>query len=218
MKADTIHYLDNILDELGKQWPNHRIINIVFHGHSVPAGFFATPYVNSLEAYPAVTHRIIKERFPFAIVNCIVTAKGGENSISGAARFQDDVLCHKPDLVTIDYGINDRGPGLEKAEPAWRQMIEAGLAKNVKVILLTPSWDRTYFARDEDWKKLEAHAEQIRHLASEYQVGLCDTFAVYRKNVSSDGDLVGLLSHVNHPSAKAHRLIAETLGEFFLPR
>jgi lysophospholipase L1-like esterase len=218
MSADTIHYLDTILDAMAVKWPDNRTINIVCHGHSVPAGYFATPYVNTREAYPAQLHCIIKERFPFAVVNVIVTAIGGESSPAGAARFDRDVLCHRPDLVTIDYGLNDRRPGLEEAEKAWRTMIEAALEREVKVILLTPTWDCSYFTGDEDWKRLEDHTAQIRALADQYDVGLADSFAVFHGQVQKNEDLAGLLSHVNHPSAKGHRLVAEALGAFFLAR
>jgi lysophospholipase L1-like esterase len=218
MIADPIHYLDPILDAMAVKWPENRMVNIVCHGHSVPAGYFATPYVNTQDAYPAQLHRIIGGRFPFAVVNVIVTAIGGEASPSGAARFGNDVLCHKPDLVTVDYGLNDRGVGLVEAEKAWRSMIEAALNKGCKVILLTPTWDRSYFTGGEDWKRLEDHAALIRALADSYAVGLADSFAVFRERVRKNEDLVGLLSHVNHPSAKGHRLVAEALGAFFLAR
>jgi lysophospholipase L1-like esterase len=218
MIANTISYLDTLLDAMSQKYPDNRTITIACHGHSVPAGYFATPYVNTFEAYPAILHRIIKERFPFAVVNVIVTAIGGENSSSGAARFNDDVLCHKPDLVTIDYALNDRGIGLAQAETAWKKMIEAALDRNCKVILLTPSWDRSFFTADENWKLLESHAAQVRILADTYAVGLADSFEVYHEHVRRKEDLAGLLSHVNHPSAKGHQLIAEALAGFFLAR
>lgn len=218
MITDPIHYLDDILDTMALKWPDNRTVNIVCHGHSVPAGYFATPYVNTRQAYPAQLQRIITERFPFAVVNVIVTAIGGEASPAGAARFADDVLCHKPDLVTVDYGLNDRGAGLAEAEKAWRSMIEAALERGCKVILLTPTWDRSYFTGDKSWKQLADHAAQIRALANSYGVGLADSFAAFHEQVRKDEDLVGLLSHVNHPSAKGHLLVAETLGAFFLPR
>ena len=82
--------------------------------------------------------------------------------MQGAARFREDVLCHQPDLVTIDYGLNDRGVTPEQAEAAWRQMIEDALDRKIPVILLTPSWDQTWFAQSEEWHALEQHAEQIR--------------------------------------------------------
>jgi lysophospholipase L1-like esterase len=218
MIADPVHYLDPLLDLMALKWPDNRTVNIVCHGHSVPAGYFATPYVNTLEAYPARLHRLITERFPFAVVNVIVTAIGGESSPAGAARFDREVLCHRPDLVTIDYGLNDRGPGLAEAERAWRSMIEAALERGRKVILLTPTWDRSFFARDENWNLLGAHAAQIRTLADSYGVGLADSFTIFSERVRRDEDLVGLLSHVNHPSARGHQLVAEALGAFFLAR
>jgi len=39
----------------------------------------------------------------------ICTAIGGENSSAGARRFESDVLVHKPDVLFIDYALNDRG-------------------------------------------------------------------------------------------------------------
>ena len=42
-----IDYLDPVLNEMKLHWPKNRLVNIVCHGHSVPAGYFATPYVNS---------------------------------------------------------------------------------------------------------------------------------------------------------------------------
>ena len=108
-------YLAPLLDEMAIKWPNNRIVNIVCHGHSVPAGYFATPYVNTFSAYPHLLHRMVKERFPFSVSNVIVTAIGGETSVKGAERFRKDVLIHKPDLLTIDYGLNDRVVGFEEA-------------------------------------------------------------------------------------------------------
>lgn len=116
-----LDYLDPLLDELAAQWPNNRTVSIVCHGHSVPSGYFATPFVNTFEAYPHLLHRIIKERFPFAVVNVIVTGIGGEDSAQGAERFSEDVLCHKPDVVTIDYALNDRRIGLSAARHAWEK-------------------------------------------------------------------------------------------------
>ena len=52
MHADPALYLRPIIDSLKTHWPDNRAVNIVCHGHSVPAGYFATPRVDSLNAYP----------------------------------------------------------------------------------------------------------------------------------------------------------------------
>ena len=145
-------YLTPILDELALQWPKNRTINIVCHGHSVPSGYFATPYVNTFSAYPHLLHTIIKERFPFAVTNVIVTAIGGENAVRGESRFNNDVLTHRPDVLTIDYSLNDRDIGLEAAAVAWEKMINKALERGIKVILCTPTWDNSYYEKNEKWQ------------------------------------------------------------------
>lgn len=40
MIADKQGYLFEISELLKKEWPNNRAVNIVCHGHSVPAGYF----------------------------------------------------------------------------------------------------------------------------------------------------------------------------------
>ena len=213
-----IDYLDPILLELAKRWPSNRTVNIVCHGHSVPAGYFATPFVNTFSAYPHLLHRLIKERFPFAVANVIVTASGGESSVSGEARFERDVLSLRPDVLTIDYSLNDRSVGLDAARGAWEKMISAALDRSVKVILCTPTWDDHYYLKDEKWDELSRHAEQVRALADSYGVGLADFFEVFERNVEKPSDLSKYLSHVNHPSEAGHMLCAEELAKYFIAK
>src|ERR1700743_1842633 len=126
--AEPETYLGEICAEMAKPWPKNRTINIVCHGHSVPAGYFKTPAVHTFEAYPYLLHRGLAERFPHAVINVIVTGIGGENSEQGAKRFQRDVLSLRPDVVTIDYALNDRPIGLARAENPLRSMIGTALA------------------------------------------------------------------------------------------
>ena len=213
-----IHYLDEELNELSKKWPGNRMVNIVCHGHSVPAGYFATPFVDTLHAYPHLLLKLIKERFPFACVNVIVTAIGGENAVSGEKRFEKEVLCHNPDIITIDYALNDRGIGLEKAKKAWESMIEMALEHKKKVILLTPTWDNSFYDQNENWNLLKAHAEQVRELAKAYNIGLADSFAAWEKRIEETSDLAQYLSHVNHPTKKGHEIVADEIGRYFIAR
>ena len=211
-------YLSELCDTLARRWPDNRTVNLVCHGHSVPSGYACTPFVDSFHAYPHLMHQTLKQRFPYAVINVIVTAIGGENSVQGAARYEEDVLCHKPDLVTIDYGLNDRVLTMKEAEQAWRRMIETTLDRGIPLILLTPSWDQTWFAQSDEWHALEQHARQIRRLAEEYRIGLADSFAAYEREVKEHGNLLNLLSHWNHPSPIGHELIARELTAWFPAR
>lgn len=213
--ADCNSYLSDLRKELNLEWPKNRTINIVCHGHSVPAGYFKTPDVNTFGAYPHFLHRGIKNRFPYAVVNVIVTAIGGENSEAGEKRFEKDVLAYRPDVITIDYGLNDRGIGLEKAREAWCSMIKKAKARNIKVILLTPTPDIKHVPDDSN-EPLNQHAEQIRKLAAVYNVGLADSLAAFDKEQKSGVKLDELLSQSNHPNEKGHELAANEVLKFFV--
>lgn len=207
--ADPRTYLAPVIADLRKHWPDNRRIDVVCHGHSVPAGYFATPLVDSFNAYPHLVHRGIKERFPYAVVNVVVTAIGGEDSVRGAARFADEALALRPAVVAIDYGLNDRRAGLEKAEAAWRGMIEAALAAGARPILLTPTLDSG------DRTQLDAHTAQIRRLADNYGIGLADSTAAWDEHLAGGGHLADLLSWSNHPNRLGHELVARRLLRYF---
>lgn len=215
--ADPRTYLADLCGELRRHWPENRLTHLACHGHSVPAGYFATPMVDSFNAYPHLLHRALKARFPFAVLNVVVTAIGGENSESGAARFVGDVLAFKPRVVTIDYALNDRGIGLETAGKSWRQMIEMAQARDARVLLLTPTPDRSMLPGVDvaAWDALQAHAEQIRALADEYAVGLADSLAAFQTRVAAGTDLNNLLSWSNHPGRAGHELVVNELARWF---
>lgn len=212
--ADQQTYLAPVCAELVKCWPTNHTVNIVCHGHSVPAGYFRTPEVRTFDAYPFLLHKGLNERFPHAVINVIVTGIGGENSESGAKRFQRDVLSLRPEVVTIDYALNDRPIGLARSEKAWRTMIEMTLADHVKVILLTPTPDLSAHL-DNPNDPLNQHAEQICHLAAEYHVGLADSLEQFKNAVRSGVNLRDLMAQSNHPNRKGHEIVAAELLKWF---
>lgn len=212
--ADRRQYLAALSGEMARQWPRNRTINIVCHGHSVPAGYFKTPLVDTFNAYPHLLHVGLKQRFPFAVLNVTVTAIGGEASESGAARFERDVLSLRPDVVLIDYALNDRRIGLARARAAWSAMIEQAQARGIKVILLTPTADLTA-KLDDPADPLNQHAEQIRALAAQYHVALADSLAAFKAAVKNGARLESLMSQSNHPNRRGHDLVAAELLPWF---
>jgi lysophospholipase L1-like esterase len=215
--ANPKTYLAELVNELKATWPGNRTINIVCHGHSVPSGYFSTPVVDTFNAYPHLLHAALKNRFPFAVINVIVTAIGGENSEQGAARFDNEVLTHRPDVIAIDYGLNDRGMGLDKARSAWVSMIERAQKRNIKLLLCTPTSDVTQEPGygGEDKAKLPEHAEQIRRLAEEYGIGLVDSLAAFEAHQHRGEALSDLLSAANHPNRRGHEIVAGLLLRWF---
>jgi arylsulfatase A-like enzyme len=212
-KIDTA-YITNILQELRKKWPANRNINLVFHGHSVPSGYYRAGVVNIFQSYPMQTLKKITEKYNYATVNCIKTSIGGENAEQGANRFDSTVLVHQPDILFIDYALNDRKMGLERSKIAWETMIKNALAKNIKVVLLTPTPDLNEDIKSED-TPLEKFSQQIIELANKYQVGLIDSYHLFKQLALDGVDLNLYMSQNNHPNEKGHQLVADEICKLF---
>ncbi|MEL7587298.1 MAG: SGNH/GDSL hydrolase family protein [Prolixibacteraceae bacterium] len=214
--GDQPDYLAAVKKELNSKWPNNRTINLVFHGHSVPAGYWHNSEVHTLDSYPNLVLTRLKEIYPHAVINVIITAIGGEYAEQGQLRLKTDVLPHKPDVLFIDYALNDIGTGLERSRVAWEKMIAEAVKANIPVILMTPSPDQR-----QDILTLEGplvrHAQQIRELAGKYHVGLADPFKEFQRIAREEGSIESYMSHVNHPNRKGHEIIANEIKAWFLP-
>lgn len=213
-QADPATYLSNIKKELQKKWPHNRTINLVFHGHSVPTGYANTPYVHRVTAYPFVIFRELDTIYPYSVVNVITTSIGGENSVQGEKRFKRDVLPMRPDVLFIDYALNDRGIGLEKAKKADEKMIKMALRRHIKVILMTPSPDLTVDIT-KPGNILGQFADMLTALARKYHIGLADSYGAFVKIAKSGADLKSYMAQSNHPNAKGHAVIAGEIMKWF---
>ncbi len=211
LSATPESYLSSVCAELRKDWPQNRMVEIVCHGHSVPAGYAKTPEVRALDAYPNLLREGLCRRFPHAVINVTVTAIGGEDSVAGEKRFAKDVLARHPDVVTIDYGLNDRRRDPAAVRAAWQSMIGLAKAQGIRVILLTPTGDLSA-KMDDPNDPLTKQAVAIRRLAQEEGVGLVDSFAAF---VKAGAPLQSLMSQVNHPNRAGHELVAAGLLEWF---
>lgn len=212
--ADPADYLSAVKTALGMQWPNNRTINLVFHGHSVPSGYAKTPEVRTFDSYPYQLLVKLKAYYPYAVINIIVTAKGGENSIRGAERFKRDVLVHQPDVLFIDYALNDQNTDPAQTKKAWENMIRQAKSRHIKVILLTPSPDlRVNF--NDSTNELKKNTDQIIRLANENQIGLVNSFAVFNKLFAHGDSLKNYMAQVNHPNKRGNELITDEILKWF---
>ena len=216
MIADQNKYLEEEVYGLQKIWPDNTTFTIACHGHSIPCGYMEANVTRPFDAYPHLFYRRLSERFPHSVINMIVTATGGENSVSGAKRFQRDVLSHRPDLVTIDYGRNDMFLTETEMRDSWTRMIEEAQRAEVKIILITPAADSGEQYYEPDKRKLSdsAMADIICNLAEKYGTGLADTHAVFERLFQSGHQRSEYAASVNHPNRRGHEVIADCLMEW----
>lgn len=84
---------------------NDKKLNIVYYGGSVTSGHGSSD--SETKSWRAKTEEWFDETFPDAEINHYNSAIGGSGSMLGAFRCAHDVLALDPDLVFIEFAIND---------------------------------------------------------------------------------------------------------------
>ncbi|MFT5469982.1 MAG: acyl-CoA thioesterase-1 [Verrucomicrobiales bacterium] len=79
----------------------------LFYGGSITMGAKASNYGKT--SWPALTGQWLKENWPAARITVINKSIGGSGSVHGVMRMDRDLLPHKPDLVFIEFAVNDVG-------------------------------------------------------------------------------------------------------------
>lgn len=97
--------LSNTLYKLNTE----KKLNIVYLGGSVTAGAGASGA--DFTSWRGITGNWFKQMFPDANIKLVNSAMGGSGSMLGAFRTSADVLAHDPDLVFVEYAVNDSYSG-----------------------------------------------------------------------------------------------------------
>jgi lysophospholipase L1-like esterase len=106
-------------------------LNVVFLGGSLTWGAQATD--PQLTSYRALTSRKLAEKYPQARLRFWDAAIGGTTSQLGAFRLERDVFARKPDLVFLDFTVNDNSGGLpvpdrlDSYEAIVRKLVSTGV-------------------------------------------------------------------------------------------
>ena len=166
-------------------------------GDSLTAGW----RLSEEDAWPTLVARALAaEDRPVRILNAGVS---GETAAEGLARLPG-VLAREPDVLVVALGINDglRGRPAEDAEAALRQILEAGRAAGVELLLvgvhIPPDRHGAAYARDFD--------EIYPRLAAEMKVPLVPDLLA---GVAGHPEL--LFPDELHPTAAGHARLAETV-------
>ncbi|MBC2602738.1 SGNH/GDSL hydrolase family protein [Puniceicoccus vermicola] len=106
-------------------------LTVTFFGGSLTWGAQATDPLKT--SYRALIGKKMQERYPEAHFTFVDAAIGGTGSQLGAFRLQRDVLAHEPDLVFLDFTVNDgaskipEDDRLSSYESIIRRMVSAGI-------------------------------------------------------------------------------------------
>lgn len=93
------------LESLFRKASAGKAVTIAFLGGSITQGCNAS---SSEHRYVDRVIRWFRASFPGSPVTCVNAGVGATTSLVGAHRAQSQVLSHEPDLVIVDFAVNDR--------------------------------------------------------------------------------------------------------------
>ena len=182
---------------------------IVCFGDSITAGYAVQ------RGFPSFWLEALRQKFPDSRIEMINSGLSGDTSQDGLARLDWAVLSYEPDLVTVNFGINDCvfGLGLEEFELNLVQMVRRVRAgPNSEVLLLssqpleTPPYDQLVLD----------YYQAVERVAKEMDVGYVDVYGAWMGRVKAGTSLGSfILPGLDHPNEAGYRIIAEELMGLF---
>jgi acyl-CoA thioesterase-1 len=182
---------------------------IVAFGDSITAGYAVR------RGFPSFYKEMLQKKYPDAGIDLINSGISGDTTMDGLARLDWDVLSYEPDLVTINFGINDAvmSLGFQEFRENLKQMvrrIRSGPGSEILLLssqpLETPPYDRLVMG----------YYQAIEQVAGEEDAGFVDVYGAWMNRLSQKTPLSSfILAGLDHPNEAGYRIIAEELMSFF---
>lgn len=202
---------------------------IVTVGDSITeAGKYPGGYVWLLQRYLNVL-------YPDRKIEIVNAGISGNKASDMQARFQKDAIDKKPDLVTINAGVNDvwhaffdfknlqfhpqgnlaAGLSLVEYTNKITQMVVAAKTAGIRVVLLSPTPIREILDGPEN-RRLQEYVAAMREIAKQNQCLFIDLNAPFREVIGTyqkhAGKTLNLLAADGvHPNPSGYRIIAFTI-------
>ena len=187
------------LKNLMKRAANGESLVIGFLGGSITQGSLSsTPKT----CYAYLVYEWWKKSFPNAAFSFVNGGIGGTTSHYGGARAWKDVLCYRPDIVTVDFSVNDDANEFfeETYEGTIRRLLAAPSAPAV-VVLNNAFYDTGKNAQD--YHNRIADHYGIPHVSIKDTVYPdVESGKIVRADITPDN---------LHPNDKGHRLVADEI-------
>lgn len=187
------------LKNLMKRAANGESLVIGFLGGSITQGSLSSTPKN---CYAYLVYEWWKKSFQNAAFSFVNGGIGGTTSHYGGARAWKDVLCYRPDIVTVDFSVNDDANEFfeETYEGTLRRLLAAPSAPAV-VVLNNVFYDTGKNAQD--YHNRIADHYGIPHVSIKDTVYPdVESGKIVRADITPDN---------LHPNDKGHRLVADEI-------
>ncbi|MFP6677954.1 MAG: SGNH/GDSL hydrolase family protein [Pirellulaceae bacterium] len=180
-------------------------IRVVCFGDSVTGVYYHT---GSRRAYADMLGIALRRISPRATVQMINAGISGHTTVNALERIDRDVLSHKPDLVTVMFGLNDmtRVP-LDQYKLNLTEIVTRCRVAGCEVMLATPNNVVTTSGRPTE--KLIQYCDIVREVGRELTVPVCDSYREF--DAIRTLDRFGwrlMMSDEIHPNMAGHKQLA----------
>lgn len=182
---------------------------VVCFGDSVTGVYYHT---GSRRAYTDMVEIALQRAFPDGDVVAINAGISGHTTADGLARIEKDVLAHKPDLVTVMFGLNDMTRvAIDDYRNNLVTIIEKCRGAGAEVILCTPNAVRNSEGRP--ITKLEQYVAVVREVAAAKNAPLVDCYKALEDVKADDAQAWALMmSDDIHPNMDGHKFMAAQIA------
>ncbi|MBQ7835917.1 MAG: bacterial Ig-like domain-containing protein [Clostridia bacterium] len=200
---------------------NNKNLNVVFFGDSITGGANASSYRGYYPDAPYWWEQIadaLRENYGFSNLKVYDVAEGGSTASGMVGTFKNSVLPKNPDLIFIEFGVNDAQNGETNGfKKAIKTMIDAARAKNpnCEIVLVSPFYSHIYNYSDYGF---EVCQKACLDLEKEYTGVVCaDVTAMHKslREVKRHYDITG--DNVCHPNDYFSRIYAQVCLATIIP-
>ena len=185
--------------QLIEKFETNREITVGFIGGSITQGSLASVIRKS---YAARVYAHLSQVYPKHFIRYVNAGIGGTNSYFGAARVEEDLLSEKPDLVFVEFGVNDEANSFY--QETYEGLIRKILTSEAKPAVI--GIHSVYY--DSGRNAYHYHEPILRH----YQIpsiSMKDT--IYQRICSGELREDEVTPDHLHPSDFGHQLMAEQI-------
>ena len=188
-------------DKMNKALAGEKV-TVAYLGGSITEGYSA----GAKKCYAMLSYERFKSAFgkgDGSNVEYVNAGISGTPSVLGNIRLQRDILSHDPDIVFIEFAVNDAQDAQHKA--AYESIVRDLLEKDVAVVLLFSRMDNGYSAQAQ-MKDIGNHYSLPMISYADGVTYLLDNGKLQWKDFSDD---------YTHPNFRGHAMVADMIGYFF---
>jgi len=207
----TQHMIDMSRLNEGNKVRVANVIKKMKNGEEVTVGYIGGSITQGTSAgnelcYARLTTNYLEEMYPNAKINYVNAGIGATGSYIGVHRVTNDLLSHSPDLVFVEFSVNDTTEFTDRNKESYDSLLRTiwNSSKNPAIITVaTTQEDGTSFQ--------EQHAEIVKHYdlpMISYRNTILDTIEhgdITWKDISGDNI---------HPNVPGHKIVAQLLKAY----